>query len=76
MIVWVKETATLPREMLVSALPSVCTSASGAMPLSCGKGREREGAGRGRGRGAGEGVEWEPGVPAVTLLWRAFHPVL
>lgn len=36
LMVWVKETATLPRLTLVSALPSVCTSASGAMLWICG----------------------------------------
>eukprot|EP00951_Prasinocladus_malaysianus_P034472 scaffold348269_cov37-Prasinocladus_malaysianus.AAC.1 len=34
LMVWVKETATLPRLMLVSRLPMVCTTASGAMASS------------------------------------------
>ena len=35
LIVCVKETATEPRLMLVSALPSVCTAASGEMDTAC-----------------------------------------
>lgn len=34
LMVWVKDTATWPRLMLVSALPSTCTTASGEMVLS------------------------------------------
>lgn len=35
LMVWVKDTATAPREMLVSMLPSVCTTASGDSVLAC-----------------------------------------
>lgn len=46
MMVCVKLTATLPRLMLVSALPSVCTAASGEMEVACGGGAvERRGGG-------------------------------
>ena len=34
-MVWVKETATLPRLMLVNTVPSMCPKASGAMLPSC-----------------------------------------
>jgi hypothetical protein len=35
LMVCVKETATLDREMLVSALPRVCTAARGVMEVAC-----------------------------------------
>jgi hypothetical protein len=35
LIVWVKETATLPKLMLVNKLPNVCTHASGKIANSC-----------------------------------------
>lgn len=35
LMVWVKETATEPRLMLVSVLPSVCTAARGEMDIAC-----------------------------------------
>lgn len=36
LMVWVKDTATDPRLMLVSRLPSVCTAASGETDVACG----------------------------------------
>ena len=39
MMVCVKETATLDREMLVSALPRVCTAARGVMEVACSRKR-------------------------------------
>lgn len=57
LMVWVKDTATAPRLMLVRELPSVCTTASGEMALACGGGGWRAGQGRvmvgGAGRAAG-----------------------
>lgn len=35
LMVWVKETATLPRLMLVNTVPSMCPAASGAILASC-----------------------------------------
>ncbi len=37
LMVWVKETATRPRDTLVRVLPSECTTASGLMFLICGR---------------------------------------
>lgn len=49
MMVCVNETATAPRDMLVSRLPSVCTTASGSTLRSCRGGRGGGAGGGGRG---------------------------
>lgn len=40
LMVWVKETATLPRLMLVNTVPSMCPAASGAILASCSENRK------------------------------------
>lgn len=67
LMVWVKETATEPRLMLVSVLPSVCTAASGEMDTAC-----RNGAGEAMSRlvVSGFSSQWSLVLPASASVQR------